>query len=144
MAHVSLKDVAALAGVSFQTTGKVLNGKGTVSAETRERILAAADELGYVPNALARGLLARSTCAIGVIASDFSDTVLSQIVVGVEREARRRGHAVIIGSVDRAGSESARTVRTLIERRVDGIVMVAPRLEEDARVGELLRGPVRR
>ena len=142
MAHVSLKDVAARAGVSFQTASKVLNGKGTVSAETRRRILGAADALGYVPNALARSLLTSRTCTIGVIASDFSDTVLSQIVVGVEREARRHGHCVIIGSVDRDGSDGARYLRELIERRVDGIVTVAPKLEGDPRVGELLRGGV--
>jgi LacI family transcriptional regulator len=142
VAHVSLKDVAARSGVSFQTASKVLNGKGTVSAETRRRILAAADELGYVPNALARGLLSRRTRTIGVIASDFSDTVLSQVVVGVEREARRHGHGVIIASVDREGADGVRTLRTLIERRVDGIVAIAPKLEADAAVGELLRGRV--
>jgi LacI family transcriptional regulator len=142
VAHPSLKDVAARAGVSFQTTSKVLNGKGTVSAETRRRILAVADELGYVPNGLARSLLSRSTCTIGVVASDFTDTVLTQVVVGVEREARRHGHCVIIGSVDREGSDGERYLRVLLERRVDGIVMVAPKLEVNARVGAILRGSV--
>jgi len=138
---VSLKDVAARAGVSFQTTSKVLNGKGTVAPETRARIVGAAEELGYVPNALARSLLSRSTCTIGVLASDFSDTVLSQLVVGVERVARRHGHVVIIGSVDREGSDGERSLRALIERRVDGVVTAAPTLEADSRVGAMLRGP---
>ena len=142
VAHVSLKDVAARSGVSFQTASKVLNGKGTVAAETRQRILGAAEELGYVPNALARGLLSRRTRTIGVVASDFSDTVLSQVVVGVEREARRHGHGVIIGSVDPEGSDGVRSLHALIERRVDGIVTVAPKLEGDRAFGALLRGPI--
>jgi LacI family transcriptional regulator len=59
--YASLKDVAARAGVSFQTTSKVLNGDHSVVATgTLERILAAADEVGYVPNALARGLVRQS------------------------------------------------------------------------------------
>lgn len=142
MAHVSLKEVAARSGVSFQTASKVLNGKGTVSAATRQRILAAAAELGYVPNPLARGLLSRRTRTIGVIASDFSDTVPSQVVVGVEREARRHGHGVLIDCVDPDGSDGVRAFRALTERRVDGIVAIAPKLEGDAAVGELLRGTV--
>ena len=142
MTDVSLRDVASLAGVSFQTVGKVLNGKGTVSAETRERILEAAGELGYVPNALARGLVTQSTSTIGIIASDLSDYVLARFVVGAEREARRRGHGVLIGSLDEKGSDAERYLRLLLERRVDGILSVAPQLEKDSRVGELLRGSV--
>jgi LacI family transcriptional regulator len=128
--------------VSFQTAGKVLNGKGTVSPETRERILDAARGLGYVPNALARSLVTRSTCTIGIVASDLSDAELARFVVGAEREARRRGHGVLIGSVDREGTDAERYLRMLLERRVDGILTAAPQMERDARIGELLRGPV--
>ncbi len=140
--HVSLKQVASQAGVSFQTASKVLNGKGTVSAPTRERILAAARSLQYVPNGLARSLISRTTTTIGVIATDFSDTTLAQHIVGMEREARRQGHCVIIGSLDRRGSDAEEYLRALLERRVDGIIMNAPVTEGSARVGEILRGSV--
>jgi LacI family transcriptional regulator len=135
-----LRDVASKAGVSFQTAGKVLNGKGSVSPETRERILDAAKILGYVPNALARSLVTRSTCTIGIVASDLSDAELARFVVGAEREARRQGHGVLIGSIDRDGSDAERYLRMLIERRVDGILTAAPQMEHDDRIGELLRG----
>ena len=128
--------------MSFQTAGKVLNGKGSVSPQTRERILEAARGLGYVPNALARSLVTRSTCTIGIVASDLSDAVLARFVVGAEREARRRGHGVLIGSIDGAGTDAERYLRMLLERRVDGILTAAPQMERDARIGELLRGPV--
>lgn len=137
--HVSLKDIAAQAGVSFQTVSKVLKGKGNVSPETRAWILQVAEELGYVPNALARGLVSQHTATIGVVASDFSDYVLAQFVVGAEREARRQGQCVIIGSIDQDGTDSERYIQLLMERRVDGIILAAPQLEQNARVGEVLR-----
>lgn len=140
MEHVSLKDIAARVGVSFQTVSKVLNGKGSVSPATRQRILQVAEELGYVPNAVARSLVRQKTRTIGIVASDLSDFVLAQFVVGAEREARRHGHCVIIGSIDPAGTEGERYLQILIERRVDGILLAAPQLEENPRIGERLRG----
>lgn len=141
--YVSLKDVAARAGVSFQTAGKVLNGhQGVVSEATAKRIIAVARELGYVPNALARSLVTRSTYTVGIIADDLDDWVLSQFVVGAERAARRQGHAVLIGAVQRGHGDGEQYVRLLLERRVDGILAAAPTLEDDDAVGALLRGPV--
>lgn len=137
--NVSLKDVAARAGVSFQTVSKALNDSGRVSAETRRRVREAADELGYVPNVLARGLQTRVTGTIGVLNSDFSNTVLAQHLVGIEREARRRGLGVLISSVDATGSDAERALRVLTERRVDGIICNAPAVEDDPRTGTLLR-----
>jgi len=138
-ANVSLKHVAARACVSFQTASKVLNGKGTVSATTRERILAAAADLGYVPNRVARSLVSRTTGMIGVIATDFSDTTLAQHVVGIEREARRRRQAVLIGSLDHVGSDAESYLTVLLQHRVEGIILVAPVVEDDQHLGELLR-----
>src|SRR5215470_17696554 len=68
--YVSIKEVAARAGVSFQTASKVLNGGDVrVSVETEERIMAAAAELGYRPNTIARSLVQRTTATIGLVAS---------------------------------------------------------------------------
>jgi len=137
-----LRDVASASGVSFQTAGKVLNGKGTVAPETRERILEAARELGYVPNALARSLVTQKTLTLGIVASDIGDAQLARFVVGAEREARRRGHGVLMGSIDQEGTDAERYLRMLLERRVDGILTAAPQMEHDGRVGELLRSSV--
>jgi LacI family transcriptional regulator len=136
---VSLKDVAARTGVSFQTVSKILKGTSvTVSEATRTRVLAAARELGYVPNAVARGLATQSTSALGIVAGDLADWALSQFVVGAEREARRRGHAVLITSARGEQDDTAACLRALIERRVDGIVAAAPRLEHDRTLARLL------
>lgn len=146
-AYVSLKDVALRAGVSFQTASKVLRGqRGVVAEDTQRRILQAAEELRYVPNAVARSLVTRSTYTIGIVADDLSDWILARFVLGAEHAARRRGHAVLIGTVRDAGveeaNEPAEWVRQMLERRVDGIVSAAPTtLEEDTMVADLLRGP---
>ncbi|TDV57478.1 LacI family DNA-binding transcriptional regulator [Actinophytocola oryzae] len=138
--YVSLRDVAARAGVSFQTAGKVLNGRsGVVSASTRERILKAAADLGYVPNAMARGLVRQSSVTVGVVADDFADLAVSQFVLAAQRAAASRGHAALISSVH-AGVDAATAVRKLLEYRVDGILVAAPTLEDDPVLGEVLRG----
>jgi len=116
---VSIKEVAARAGVSFQTASKVLNGDDVrVSAETEERILAAA-ELGYRPNTIARSLVQRATATIGLVASDATDVAIAQASVAAEQAARKNGHAVLVGHLA-ADADGADIVRTLIERRVDG------------------------
>jgi LacI family transcriptional regulator len=138
--HVSIRDVATLAGVSFQTVSKVLNGKGSVAPETRSRILQCATSLGYSPNVVARSLVTNRAFTIGVVASDLSDYVLAQFIVGAEREARKHGHSTIIGTVDKLGSDGERYLYDLIERRVDGILLAAPQMEENPRVGEIVRG----
>src|SRR5438045_5814267 len=128
--RVSVKDVAARAGVSFQTTSKVLNGKGSVSAETRARILRAAADLAYVPNLQARGLVMQSSRTVGLVASDFSDPNLSRFIAGAEEEARRQGYGIDITSLDPDRAGGAEAIRRLVERRVDGVLVAAPQMEE--------------
>src|SRR6478735_4009972 len=135
--YVSIKEVAARAGVSFQTASKVLSGGDVrVSVETEERILAAAAELGYRPNTIARSLVQRATATIGLVASDATDVAIAQASVAAEQAARKNGHSVLVGHLAAGGADGADIVRTLIERRVDGIIAAAPEVEEDT---ELLR-----
>jgi LacI family transcriptional regulator len=138
--YVSIKEVAARAGVSFQTASKVLNGGDVrVSVETEERILAAAAELGYRPNTIARSLVQRATATIGLVASDATDVAIAHASVAAEQAARKNGHSVLVGHLAAGGADGADIVRTLIERRVDGIIAAAPEVEEDTEVAELLR-----
>lgn len=137
--YVSLRDVAARSGVSFQTASKVLNGRsGVVSDSTRERILQAAAELGYVPNAMARGLVRQASVTVGVVADDFADLAVSQFVLAAQRAAASRGHAALISSVH-ANIDAEQAVRTLLEYRVDGILVAAPSLEDDPGLGAVVR-----
>lgn len=133
-----MKDVAAQSGVSFQTTSKVLNGGGSVSEVTRARILQAASDLGYVPNLQARSLVMQRTLTIGLIAGDFSDPNLSRFISGAEQEARRQGFSVLITSVEREGSGTEYALPAMMERRVDGILLAAPQMEEDLALAHVL------
>jgi len=138
--YVSIKEVAARAGVSFQTASKVLNGGNVrVSAETAARIIAVAESLGYRPNTVARSLVQQSTATIGLVAGDITDGALSQFVVAAERTARGHGHAVLVGNLAEGGEDGAAIVRMLIDRRVDGVIAAAPQLEGDLEVAEMLR-----
>jgi LacI family transcriptional regulator len=140
--YVSLKDVAARAGVSFQTASKVLNDHpGVVSDRTRRRILSAAKDIGYVPNALARGLVRQTSLAVGVLIDDVTDPALSQFILAAERTAAAEGHAVLIVAVE-PGMDPALAVRKMQEQRVGGMLVIAPSLEEDPRLGTALRGPL--
>ena len=137
--YVSLKDVANLAGVSVQTVSKVLNGKRPrVAAATEARIHEAARELGYYPNRIAQSLLGQSTMTIGLVAGSLADPALAMFAVGAEREARRQGHSLLVSNLSDDGENGVEAVRSLIERRVDGIVAAAPQLEENTDVAELL------
>ena len=135
---MSVKDVAARSGVSFQTTSKVLNGGGSVSDLTRARILQAASDLGYVPNLQARSLVMQRTQTVGVITNDLSDRNLSRILVGAEQEARRQDFGVIISSVEPEGSGTEYALPAMMERRVDGILLAAPGMEEEAALEQVL------
>src|SRR2546423_3113190 len=138
--YVSIKEVAARAGVSFQRASRVLNGGDVrVWVETGGRIRAAAAELGYRPNTIARSLVQRATATIGLVASDATDVAIAQASVAAEQAARKNGHSVLVGHLAAGGADAADIVRTLIERRVDGIIAAAPEVEEDTEVAELLR-----
>ncbi|HKJ11696.1 MAG TPA: LacI family DNA-binding transcriptional regulator [Ornithinimicrobium sp.] len=158
MRQPSIKDVAARCGVSFQTVSKVLNGGGSVAPSTRESIQRAAGELGYLPDASARGLVTQRTRLLGVVVGDLADEIVTRFVVAAEREAARQGYALAVVSLDHAEAERGaegfsqaegevdrdehgvheRSLRALRERRVDGILLAAPQLERDARLGALL------
>src|SRR5258705_12325515 len=105
--YVSIKEVAARAGVSFQTASKVLNGGDVrVSAETEERILAAAADLGYRPNTIARSLVQRAPATIGLVASDAPDVAIAQASVAAEQAARKNGHSALGGSPGAGAGEA--------------------------------------
>ena len=114
----SVIDVARLAGVSPATASRVLSGSNhAVSQATRERVLAAAETLDFVPNALARGLLKSRVPIVGVIVHDVTDPYFSEIVRGVEDAAEHTGFLVITCSSDRIAEREESYVRLLRSMR---------------------------
>jgi DNA-binding LacI/PurR family transcriptional regulator len=121
--RVTSHDVAARAGVSQATVSLVLSGnpRARVAKDTRARVRRAAEELGYRPNLVARGLVRRRSYAIGVVVPDLSNPFFTDVVSGVERVAAEEGYAVLL--CDARETTAGRHVETLRARLVDGVII---------------------
>lgn len=118
-----IKDVAARAGVSVATVSRVLNGHEGVRDETRSRVLSAVSELRYRPNGVARSLRTHQTRTLGLIISDVLNPFFTELARAVEDAARSRGYSVIIGNSDESLTLQDHHVRTLLDRRIDGLLV---------------------
>lgn len=121
-----IKDVAAEAGVSVATVSRVLNDHPSVSADARARVLAAVETLGYRPNAVARSLRTDQTRTLGLVISDVMNPYFTELARSVEEEARALGYSVIIGNADERPDLQDHHVRTLLDRRIDGLLVSPP------------------
>ncbi|MFC9428962.1 LacI family DNA-binding transcriptional regulator [Streptomyces sp. NPDC056987] len=119
----AIKDVAAEAGVSAATVSRVLNDHPSVSPESRARVLAAVAALGYRPNAVARSLRTDETRTLGLVISDVLNPYFTSLARAVEEEARALGYSVIIGNADERPELQDHHVRTLLDRRIDGLLL---------------------
>ena len=119
----TLADVASQVGMSVSTVGRALGGYGRVSATTRDRIHRAARELGYHPNALARGMKARTTKTIGLIVGNIMNPFFGHITRAVEDTVSRYGFNVIVCNTDEDPEREIVHARALHERRVDGLIV---------------------
>ncbi|MGZ8649017.1 MAG: LacI family DNA-binding transcriptional regulator [Solirubrobacteraceae bacterium] len=130
-------DVAALAGVSVGTVSKAMNGRGQLRAATRQRVLAAAGELGFQPNALARGLVEGRSYTVGVLTTDSFGRFTLPIMLGVE-DALGAGEMTTLLCDGRDDPlREQHYVRTLLSRRVDGIVVTGRRRDPRPPIGDL-------
>ena len=122
-----LADVARAAGVGTSIASRVLNGDPTVSirAETRQRILEAARELNYRPNAMARGLRLARTMSLGIIINLAYYYENAEILVAVERAAAAAGYVTLIADTADFVSRGEAYRRLLLERRVDGLLIAS-------------------
>jgi LacI family transcriptional regulator len=129
----TIRDVAAAAGVSYQTVSRVINHRPDVADETRRRVWQVIEELGYQPSAIARGLVSKRTYTLGLITADFSDYFFTQVIVGAEIEARKHGYFFMLCSTERNPDDEPTYLRLLTERQVDGILFARPSTEQDDR-----------
>ncbi len=125
---VSIKDIAREAGVSIALVSYVLNGKekeSRVGQEIAGKIRQIATELNYQPNYLAKSLRSGKTQTIGLIIADISNPFFANIARIVEDEAKKNGYTVIIGSSDENAEKSWDLLSVLINRQVDGFIIVS-------------------
>ncbi|RSM91486.1 transcriptional regulator [Kibdelosporangium aridum] len=120
-------DVARLAGVSQKTVSRVFNNEPYVSAEVRQRVLGAAEELGYRLNNAARALASGRTRTIGVVTLGTALYGPASLLVGIERAARDTGYALrVVNTADGDPAGIAGAVESLLDQGVDGIVISEP------------------
>lgn len=123
--RVSIKDIAAVAGVSHPTVSRALRGQGRMSDETRARIIATAQEMGYTPNLVARGLVMQRTNSIGLIVTNIADPFHSDVIRGVESVVSAREFSLFLGSTTANPKQELQVVRSFLGRNVDGIIISA-------------------
>lgn len=127
--HVTLRDVARRAGVSPKTVSRVVNNQGEISADTRARVRAAIQELGYRPNILARSLVNRRTNTLAVVASGIEYFGPSRTIVGIEQQADEFGYSLILSLLPHPEDTNLKQVLDeLIAQRVEGIVWAVPEI----------------
>jgi LacI family transcriptional regulator len=132
--HVTLKDVARLAGVSPKTVSRVVNNQGEISEETRTRVQAAIVELGYRPNILARSLVNQRTNTIAVVASGIEYYGPSHTILGIEKQAEEFGYSVFLRLLPHPDDTNVEHVLDeLVARRVDGIIWAVPEIGDNRR-----------
>jgi LacI family transcriptional regulator len=142
MGASTLADVARLAGVSISTASKALNGRSHVRAETRSRVVDAAERLSFSPNSLARGLLAGRTGTVGLLTSDLVGRFGIPILMGAEDAF---GAGRVNGFLCDARGDTIREqhhVQALLSRRVDGLIVVGHRTDPRRSLGRNLPVPV--
>ena len=123
----TIHDVAKLAGVGAITVSRVINNYGYISQETRERVEKAVAELGYVPNTLARSLRSKRTNTLALIVTDITNPFFTTLARGVEDTASAAGYTVIFCNTDESETKEARYLQVLLEKQVDGFLLVPAR-----------------
>jgi len=129
MRRVTIRDVAAEAGVSIGTASKALNGQGKLRTETRERVAEVAQRLGFAPNTLAQALLAGRSFTVGLITTDSFGRFSIPVMLGAE-DALGNGQVSVFMCDTRDDPErEQRYVEMLAARRVDGLIVTGRRIE---------------
>lgn len=127
----SMKDVAKTANVGIATVSRVINNSGFVSKETRELVLQAIDDLGYIPNELARSFQKKQANTIGLIIPTIKQSFTSELTYNIERELYNLGYHVLLCSSNHDGAKELEYLDKLKSQQVAGVIITAPFITED-------------
>lgn len=120
-----MTDVADVAGVSHQTVSRVINGSAQIRPQTRERVLAAIEELGYRRNIAARTLVTRRSGTIGVITADMNHFGPANTMLGLESASRAAGYSLVLAGLPEISPTSLRAaVNQVLDQAVEAVIVI--------------------
>lgn len=122
---VNMLDIAKKLNVSLMTVSRALNNKRYVKEETYKKILEAAEELGYIPNALAKGLALNKTFNIGLVITDISNPFYSKITKIIQEEALKNGYHLTLFNTNESMEAEKEALYTIMEQRCDGVLLTS-------------------
>lgn len=126
--RVTIKEVAAQAGVSVATISRVINGKGPVRESTSRRVMETAQAMRYTPHGVARSLSMRRAHTVGLLLPDLHGEFFSEVIRGIDAEARRSGYHLLVSGFH-SDQEEMTAVFRAVRGRVDGLIVMSPELE---------------
>lgn len=119
----TLQDLADYTGVSIRTVSRVVNDRPGPAPETRQRVLAAIEELGYRPNLMARGLVTRQSYTLGLVATYLDDPFFAELARGIQHAGDRFGYLVYLTSSEGDGARQEKILQSLVDRGTDGVIV---------------------
>src|SRR5690625_1985149 len=122
--NITIYDVAREANVSMATVSRVVNGNPNVKPATRKKVLNTIEQLGYRPNAVARGLASKKTTTVGAIIPDISSIFFSELARGIEDIATMYKYNIILSNSDQNKEKELQLINTMLEKQVDGILFM--------------------
>jgi len=134
---MDIRDIAKMAGVSKATVSRVLNESEAVAEDTRKKILAIIEEVGYLPNYLARSLKVKNTKTIGVVVPDIGNPFYFEVIRGIEKLLDKKGFSIMLCNSDYIEKKELRYISLLASKKVDGIIF-APSSEDSKSLKNLL------
>lgn len=123
MKSVTIKDIAARAGVSIMTVSKVMRDAPDISAETKTRIKLIAQQMGYVPDNVARGLRYRRTKLLGLIIPSIANPIFARMVLAIEDKAHELGFELILAQTHNIAEREDSNIIRLLSRKVEGLLI---------------------
>src|SRR3954447_2556268 len=128
---MSIRAVAARAGVSPATVSRVFTRPDTVALDTRRRVLAVADELHYTPHPVARSLARGRTGNLGIVVPDIANSFSAVVTKAVQQEAARDGYALFVSGSDELARDEEQWAQAMAPQ-VDGLMLVSPLMSDEA------------
>lgn len=128
--QTTIYDIAAGLGLSAATVSRCFQSPHLVSAVTRHRVMEAAEQLGYRPNRLARGLIGGTAMVLGIMVPNIHNPSFTEIIAGVEEASYQNGYGLLLGNAQDSVPKERELFETFLSYKVAGIILIAPRTSD--------------